>query len=67
MTQINFCPPLKFGALLSQCATMGADAHALAAKGSHEKREQYLLLAAQWAELARDMQHAASGLPRYAQ
>jgi len=67
MTQINCWGPSKFGGLISQCHTMGAEAHALAAKGSDEKRAQYLLLAAAWAELSLDIQCATIGLPRSAE
>ena len=64
MTQINSWGPSEFGGLIGQCHTMGAEAHTLAAKGSDEKRVQYLLLAAGWAELAQDIQCAAIGSPR---
>jgi len=67
MTQIDCWGPSKFGGLIDQCHTMGAEAHTLAAKGSDEKRAQYLLLAAAWAELAQDIQCAAIGSPRSAE
>ena len=66
MTQINYSGPSKFGGLISQCHTMGAEAHTLAAKGSDEKRTQYLLLAAAWSELAQDIQCATIGSSRSA-
>ena len=51
----------QYRELISQCHAMGADAYTLAAQGSDEKREQYLRLAASWAELAQDMKCAANG------
>ncbi len=63
MMQINHWAASKFGGLISQCHTMGAEAHTLAAKGSDEKRAQYLLLAAAWADLARDMRRASIDSP----
>jgi hypothetical protein len=67
MTQINCWGRSKFGGLIDQCHTMGAEAHTLAVKGSDEKRAQYLLLAAAWAELAQDIQCATIGSSRSAE
>jgi len=66
MTQIDCWDPSKFGALINQCHIMGTEAHTLAAKGTDEKRSQYLLLAAAWAELAQDIQSATIGSLRSA-